>query len=50
MSDERVEVAPRDLARWLVVAAVIVAGIALYFWLSPGTRAVPVSQVQEAGA
>ena len=25
------------VARWLVLAALLVAGIALYFWLAPGT-------------
>ncbi|MEO8227878.1 MAG: hypothetical protein ABI637_10610 [Gemmatimonadota bacterium] len=46
MAEERAEVASSDLARWVVIAVVLVIGIALYFWLSPSTVAV-VSSVQE---
>ncbi len=49
MSDERAEVAPRDLVRWVAVAAVVVAGLLLFFWLSPRTHPVPVPTTQEAG-
>lgn len=37
MAEERAEVASSDLARWAVIAAVVVVGVALYFWLSPST-------------
>jgi hypothetical protein len=40
MAEERVEVTLRGLGRWLVVAAVILAGIGLYFAL--GRRTPPV--------
>lgn len=35
MSDERVSVTFRDLSRWLVVAVILVAGLAAYFVLAP---------------
>lgn len=37
MADERSEIAISELARWLVIAVVLVTGIALYFWLAPTT-------------
>jgi hypothetical protein len=42
MAEERVEVTMRGLARWLIVAAVILAGIGLYF--AVGRRTAPVVQ------
>ena len=38
MADERLEVALPDLGRWLAVAVLIVAGIALFLWLAPSTE------------
>jgi hypothetical protein len=37
MAEERAEVALPELTRWLVVAALILAGVALYLWLAPRT-------------
>jgi hypothetical protein len=37
MAEERAEVALPELSRWLAVAAVILAGVALYLWLAPQT-------------
>jgi len=36
MSQERTEITLSDLGPWLLLAALIVAGIVLYFWLAPG--------------
>jgi hypothetical protein len=38
MANERTEVALSDLKRWLAVAGIILAGVALYFWLAPRTH------------
>jgi hypothetical protein len=35
MADERTELAPTDLARWLVLALLLAAGIAAHFVFSP---------------
>ena len=32
MSEEKTEVTTADLVRWLPVAAILVAGIILFFW------------------
>jgi hypothetical protein len=40
MNDERLEIAGSELTRWLIVAGLVVAGIALFFWLAPGTEPV----------
>jgi hypothetical protein len=37
MSDERVEVPAGAVARWLLVALVILAGIGLFLWNGPAT-------------
>jgi hypothetical protein len=37
MSQERTELTLADLGPWLVLAVLVLAGIALYFWLAPGT-------------
>jgi hypothetical protein len=37
MAEERAEVAVSELTRWLMVAAVILAGVALCLWLAPRT-------------
>ena len=46
MVDERADVPLRGLMRWIVIAAVVVVGIVLYFRLAPRTRPV----VPPAGA
>jgi hypothetical protein len=43
MAEERVSATLPDLARWLVVALLIVAGLVLFLWLAPGTA--PVGEV-----
>jgi hypothetical protein len=37
MSQERTDIPLAALGPWLLLAALIVAGIVLYFWLAPGT-------------
>jgi hypothetical protein len=46
MADERTRIPGRELGRWLVVAAILVAGIALYFYYAPHAEPVvrPVTQ------
>jgi hypothetical protein len=38
MVDERADVPLRSLTRWIVIVAVVVVGILLYFRLAPRTR------------
>ena len=47
MADERAEVAWPDLARWIVIAIVVIVGIVLYFRLAPRTRPVVEPAAQE---
>ncbi len=37
MADEKNDVAPSDLTRWMVLLVIIVIGIVLFFWLAPST-------------
>ncbi len=48
MSDERTTVGGAELGRWLLVAALVVIGIALYFVYAPHSRPVATPSVQEA--
>jgi hypothetical protein len=47
MAEERVEIALPELTRWLVVAAVILAGVALNLWLAPRTAPLAPPSVRE---
>jgi hypothetical protein len=47
MDDDRVSLAGTELIRWLVVAAVIIAGIGLYFYFAPSTKPVVPPTVEE---
>lgn len=38
MADERPRIPAADLGRWLLVAALLLAGIALYFRYAPGAE------------
>ena len=40
MAQERTEITLAELGPWLVLAALVVAGIVFYFWLAPGTAPV----------
>jgi hypothetical protein len=48
MTDERTEIRGADMARWLLVAALVVIGIALYFVFAPDSRPVATPSIQEA--
>lgn len=48
MADERSDASLPDLMRWILIAAVIVVGIVLYFRLAPRTRPVVEPASQEA--
>jgi hypothetical protein len=48
MDKERTELAGSELLRWAVVAAIIIAGMVLFFWLAPSTEPVVPPTVQEA--
>jgi uncharacterized BrkB/YihY/UPF0761 family membrane protein len=44
MENDQVTIGGSEVMRWIVVAALIVAGVALYFYFAPSTRpAVPPS-------
>jgi len=48
MDDDRVTMSGSDLVRWMVVAAVIIAGIALFFYFAPSTKPAVPPSIQEA--
>ena len=48
MDEDRVTMSGSDLVRWMVVAAVIIAGIALFFYFAPSTKPAVPPSVQEA--
>jgi hypothetical protein len=48
MADERVEVPASELARWALVALMILAGIGLFFWVGPDTEPVAASGQEAA--
>jgi hypothetical protein len=47
MSDERTEVSGGEVARWLLVAVLIVVGVLLYFVFAPDSRPVATPSIQE---
>ena len=47
MEDDRVVLSASELLRWLIVAAVIVAGIVLFFYFAPSTEPAVPPSVQE---
>jgi len=49
MDHDRVELSGSELIRWLVVAALIVAGIGLFFYFAPASRPVVLPSVEEPG-
>jgi hypothetical protein len=48
MDDDRVELSGSELVRWLVVAAIIIAGIGLFFYFAPSTEPAVPPSVQES--
>ena len=49
MDQDRVELSGSELIRWLVVAALIIAGIGLFFYFAPSSRPVMPPSVEESG-
>jgi hypothetical protein len=49
MAEEREEVTLRGLARWLVVAVIVLAGVVLYFTVGQGAAPVVPSVMVESG-
>ena len=50
MDHDRVELSGSELIRWLVVAALIIAGIGLFFYFAPSTEPVVPPSVEESGS
>lgn len=50
MDHDRVELSGSELIRWLVVAALIIAGIALFLYFAPSTEPVVPPSVEESGS
>lgn len=48
MNDDRVEVSGSELARWLVVVAIIIAGIGLFFYFAPTSKPSVPPSVEES--
>jgi hypothetical protein len=48
MDKDREELAASELIRWAVVAAIIIAGIVLFFYFAPSTEPVVPPSVQES--
>jgi hypothetical protein len=48
MDDDRVELSGSELARWLVVAAIIIVGIGLFFYFAPSSKTAVPPSVQES--
>jgi hypothetical protein len=49
MDHDRVELSSSELIRWLIVAALIIAGIGLFFYFAPSTQPVVRPSVEEPG-
>jgi len=49
MDHDRAELSGSELIRWLVVAALIIAGIGLFFCFAPSTKPVVPPSVGESG-
>jgi hypothetical protein len=49
MDNDRAELRGSELIRWLVVAALIIAGIGLFFYFAPASRPVVPPSVEESG-
>ncbi|HEY3011835.1 MAG TPA: hypothetical protein VGJ36_03740 [Gemmatimonadales bacterium] len=48
MDDDRARLSGSELVRWMVVAAVVIAGIALFFYFAPSTQPAVPPSVQES--
>jgi hypothetical protein len=48
MDDDRVALSGSELIRWMVVAAIIIAGIGLFFYFAPTSKPAVPPSVQES--
>jgi hypothetical protein len=48
MSDDRVVLSGSELIRWMVVAAIVIAGIVLFFYFAPSTQPSVPPSVEES--
>jgi hypothetical protein len=48
MDDDRASLSGSDLIRWMIVAAIIIAGIVLYFYFAPSSKPAVPPTVQES--
>lgn len=48
MDDDRVALSGSELIRWMVVAAIIIAGIVLFFYFAPSSKPAVPPTVQES--
>jgi hypothetical protein len=48
MDDDRASLSGSELIRWMVVAAVIIAGIVLFFYFAPTSKPAVPPTVQES--
>lgn len=48
MDDDRTVLTGSELVRWMVVAAIIIAGIGLFFFFAPSTKPAVPPSVQES--
>ena len=48
MEDDRVAVSGSELVRWVIVAAIVLVGIGLFFYFAPSTKPAVPPSVQES--
>jgi len=48
MDDDRTALSGSELIRWMVVAVIIIAGIALFFYFGPSSKPTVPPSIQEA--
>jgi multidrug efflux pump subunit AcrA (membrane-fusion protein) len=48
MENDQVTLAGSELARWMIVAAVVIAGIGLFFYFAPSTQPAVPPSVEES--
>ena len=48
VDEDRVTISGSELARWLIVAAIVIAGIVLFFYFAPSSKPAVPPTVQEA--
>lgn len=48
MDEDRVVLSGSELVRWMIVAAIIIAGIGLFFYFAPSTKPAVPPSVEES--